>query len=111
MQDYPASDFRVRIDPTYADGLLLMDSSIQWNDDFGGDWFINAMVGIGTMLGLSRANDLPGTTLMAFQSGLTFLTATTPNGTFPSTSGPRKQCHVGPLAHLQSADSRTDLPG
>ncbi|MEO8493503.1 MAG: choice-of-anchor L domain-containing protein, partial [Planctomycetota bacterium] len=83
--DYPSNDFRVRIDPTYANGLLLMDSANQWNDQFGGDWFINAMIGIGSMLGLNRANDLPGSTLLAFQNSLSFLATPLPNGVFPST--------------------------
>ncbi len=83
--DYTTNDFRVRIDPTYANGLLLMDSSNQWNDEFGGDWFINSMIGIGSMLGLNRANDLPGSTLLAFQDSLSFLDTVLPNGTFPST--------------------------
>jgi hypothetical protein len=63
--DFAANDFRVRIDPRFADGLLVMDNSIQWNEDFGENWFINSMVGIGAMLGLDLANDLPTSNIMS----------------------------------------------
>jgi len=63
--DFAANDFRVRIDPRFADSLLVMDSAVQWNEDFGQDWFLNTMVGIGAMLGLDLANDLPTSNLMA----------------------------------------------
>ena len=63
--DFPTNNFRVRIDPNFGDALLVMDSTVQWNDDYGEDWFLNSMVGIGSMLGLELANDLPVTNLMA----------------------------------------------
>ncbi|MFV1964695.1 MAG: S8 family serine peptidase, partial [Pirellulaceae bacterium] len=63
--EFTTNDFRVRTDPQFANGMLVMDSAVQWNEDFGGDWFLNAMTGIGSMLGLGLANDLPRSTLMA----------------------------------------------
>ena len=61
-------DFIVRVDPTYTNGMIILDSARQWNSDFGADWFQRVMVGLGAMLGLQRANDLPVTNLMAFDS-------------------------------------------
>ncbi|MCH5377264.1 MAG: hypothetical protein JJ992_25150, partial [Planctomycetes bacterium] len=60
--------FIVRVDPTYANGMVVMDNGRQWNSDYGQAWFQRAMVGLGAMLGLQRANDLPVTNLMAFDS-------------------------------------------
>jgi hypothetical protein len=60
--------FIVRVDPAYANGMIVLDSAVQWNSDYGGDWFQRVMVGLGAMLGLQRANDLPVTNLMAFDS-------------------------------------------
>lgn len=61
-------DFIVRVDPAYANGMIILDSARQWNSDYGADWFQRVMVGLGAMLGLQRANDLPVTNLMAFDS-------------------------------------------
>ncbi|MCU0978826.1 MAG: hypothetical protein MUF25_06625, partial [Pirellulaceae bacterium] len=61
-------DFIVRVDPTYTNGMIILDSARQWNSDFGADWFQRVMVGLGAMLGLQRANDVPVTNLMAFDS-------------------------------------------
>ncbi len=66
-------DFIVRIDPAYANGMIILDSARQWNSDYGADWFQRVMVGLGAMLGLQRANDLPVTNLMAFDSSEPFV--------------------------------------
>jgi len=108
--DYPSNDFRVRVDPTYANGLLLLDSSNQWNDQFGGDWFINTMIGIGSMLGLNRANDLPGSTLMAFQSSFSFLSTALPNGTFPTTINSPQTPRGLSVQNLQFPTSNLPIP-
>ena len=106
--DYSTNDFRVRVDPTYSDGLLVMNGTLQWNDDFGGDWFINSMIGIGSMLGLNRANDLPGSTLLAFQSGFSFLNDTVQDATFPSLSNPTRghsvTNNVWPISNLPTPE-------
>lgn len=68
--------FIVRVDPAYANGMIILDSAVQWNSDYGGDWFQRVMVGLGAMLGLQRANDLPVTNLMAFDSTDPFASAT-----------------------------------
>ncbi len=64
--------FIVRVDPTYANGMVIMDSQRRWNEDYGGDWFTRAMVGIGFTLGLGRANDLPPSNLMSFDNVETY---------------------------------------
>jgi hypothetical protein len=82
--DFPSNNFRVRVDPNFGNGLLVMDSTIQWNDDYGEDWFLNTMVGIGSMLGLELANDLPVTNLMArYTSSFRFLNVPDPEPYFP----------------------------
>ncbi len=60
--------FIVRIDPTYQNSLLILDNAFQWNNDFNADWYEATMTGIGFMLGLERATDLPPSTLMAYAS-------------------------------------------
>jgi len=62
--------FIARVDPDFQQSLLILDNSFQWNDLFNGDWYRTAMIGIGFMLGLERATDLPTSTLMAFASEL-----------------------------------------
>lgn len=64
--------FIARVDAEYQDSLLILDNALQWNDEFGGDWYQTAMVGIGFLLGLERATDLPSSTLMAFGSDFTY---------------------------------------
>ncbi len=79
----PDMNFMVRVDPTYQDSLLILDNAHQWNDSFGGDWFRTTMIGIGFMLGLERATDLPDSTLMAFASDFAYPGATAPEPIFP----------------------------
>ncbi|MCA9222704.1 MAG: hypothetical protein KDA71_20410, partial [Planctomycetales bacterium] len=64
--EFDSAGFRVRIDPRFGNSMLVMDASRTWNDEYGGDisnvganssWFINAMRGIGAMLGLDKASD------------------------------------------------------
>ena len=83
--NFPSNSFRVRIDPAYANGLIVMDNTQQWSNDFGGDWFVNTMVGIGSMLGLDLANDLPASTLMArfTAPALPYLNQPDPEPIFP----------------------------
>ena len=81
-------DFRVRIDPRLGDSMLIMDllkqSSGHWNDELNEDWFRNVMTGIGLMLGLDLANDLPRSSLMAFNSPVSqFPNAPTPELIYP----------------------------
>ncbi len=75
--------FIVRVDPEYQDSLLILDNANQWSDLFGGDWYQTAMIGIGFMLGLERASDLPDSTLMAFASDFSFPGSTVPEPIFP----------------------------
>ena len=68
----PNAGFIVKVDPLFQESLLILDSSRVWDSTFAADWFRTAMIGIGTMLGLGRATDLPPSTLMAFASDFTF---------------------------------------
>jgi hypothetical protein len=61
--------FRLRWDPTFENGMLILSNLRQWNDEFGANLFREVMIGMGYMLGLARANDLPGSNLMAYQTG------------------------------------------
>lgn len=81
----PLSDlnFIAKVDPAYQDSMLILDNAQQWNDNYGGDWMKTAMTGIGFMLGLDRATDLPASNLMAFGSDVTFPGATASEPIFP----------------------------
>ena len=82
--DFPTNNFRVQVDPDFGDASLVMDSTVQWSDDYGEDWFVNSMVGIGSMLGLELANDLPVTNLMArFTTSFRFPNVPDPEPYFP----------------------------
>jgi hypothetical protein len=63
-----ANQYRVRVDPAFANGIVIMSSQQQWSDLFGGNWFRGAMTGLGFMLGLGRVPDLPASNLMSLQS-------------------------------------------
>ncbi|MBM4092153.1 MAG: hypothetical protein FJ276_22390, partial [Planctomycetes bacterium] len=76
------ANFIAKVDPAYQDSMLILDNANQWQDSFGGDWFKTALTGIGFMLGLERATDLPSSTLMAFASTHTYPGATAPEPIF-----------------------------
>jgi hypothetical protein len=78
VQSEPTFNYRVRIDSTFNNSLLVMDSARAWNDSYGEDYFRIAMTAIGMLLGLEHAGDLPDSTLLSMNS--TFLNAT-PNST------------------------------
>ncbi|MCL4200996.1 MAG: choice-of-anchor L domain-containing protein [Pirellulaceae bacterium] len=61
--------FRLRWDPTFENSMLILSNLRQWNDEFGANLFREVMIGLGFMLGLARANDLPSSNLMAYQTG------------------------------------------
>ncbi|MFO1062595.1 MAG: hypothetical protein U0892_01805 [Pirellulales bacterium] len=63
-----ALSFGVFVDPTFAGSLLVLDASKQWGDNYGEDYFRTALTGLGMLLGLERAGDLPVGTLMALDS-------------------------------------------
>lgn len=75
--------FMVRVDPTYQDSLLILDNAHQWNDSFGGDWYKTSMIGIGFMLGLERATDLPESTLMAYATDYSYPGSLPPEPIYP----------------------------
>ena len=83
----------MRVDPEFENGMLIIDSSQQWDDEFASDWFDRAMIGIGLLLGLQRSNDQPVSNLMSFdttepfQGSLTNFLGNTP----PRAGLPRKR--------------------
>ncbi|MGE3778472.1 MAG: hypothetical protein AB7F89_14900, partial [Pirellulaceae bacterium] len=93
--NFASNNFRVRVDPSFATSLLLMDSTISWNSEYGdpasqvsgqtaNNWFLNAMVGVGSLLGLELANDLPISNLMArFTAAFRYANAPDPEPVFP----------------------------
>lgn len=73
IQQEAARNFGARIDPTFQSGLLVLDASRAWNENYGEDYYRHVMTGIGMMLGLTHAGDLPASTLLALNA--TFLNA------------------------------------
>ncbi len=69
----------VQIDPTFNSSKLILDTSRQWGDNYGEDWFRAALTGMGMLLGLERAGDLPSGTLMALDTA--FVNAGNSNNT------------------------------
>ena len=43
---------------------VILDAAETWDDAYGENWFENAMEGVGSVLGLGRANDLPNITIL-----------------------------------------------
>ena len=64
----PNMDFIASVDPEFDNGILILDSARTWNSNGGEDYYQTAMIGIGFLLGLERAGDLPEPTTMAFGS-------------------------------------------
>ncbi len=62
----PDLNFIVKVDPNFSNGMLILDNAHQWDDTLGGEWFRTAMIGLGFMLGLERAEDLPESTVMSY---------------------------------------------
>lgn len=69
----------VRIDPAFERSLLVLDAGRQWGDNYGEDWFRASLTGLGMLLGLERADDLPSGTLMALSAA--FVNAGNSNAT------------------------------
>lgn len=49
-------------------GIVILDSNESWTDDYGGDWFQEAMRQIGQSLGLGQTFDLPGLNILGSAS-------------------------------------------
>ncbi len=58
----------VRIDPQFENSLMILEASRQWGDNYGEDYFRASLTGLGMLLGLERATDLPSGTLMALST-------------------------------------------
>lgn len=63
-----ALNLGVLVDPAFSSSQLILDSSRQWGDNYGEDYFRVALTGIGMLLGLQRATDLPSGTLLALST-------------------------------------------
>ncbi len=59
--------------------VAIMDAAETWNDEFGGDWFIEAMQQIGRVLGLGNAFEMPPITAQAFDGNNSDLNINDPN--------------------------------
>jgi hypothetical protein len=55
-------------DATFNDGLLVLDALYQWQVGYGQDFFRTAFAGVGALLGLGQASDLPASTVMALSN-------------------------------------------
>ncbi len=64
IQDEIASNFGVRIDPTFANSLVILSATNTWNDNYGESYFRAMAAAVGMVLGLEHAGDLPQSTLM-----------------------------------------------
>ncbi|WP_164101631.1 tandem-95 repeat protein [Candidatus Laterigemmans baculatus] len=64
----PSLATAVRVDPTFADSLMVLSSQQQWADAYGENFFRTVMTGVGTLLGLEYTGDLPISTLMALST-------------------------------------------
>ncbi len=58
----------VQIDPAFRASRLILDAQRQWGDNYGEDWSRAALTGMGMLLGLERAGDLPSGTLMSLST-------------------------------------------
>ena len=67
--------FATFTDPTFETGMVILDIAEQWDDAFGDNsnptelsWFRTAMAGIGHLIGLGNATDLPAPTILSNNS-------------------------------------------
>ena len=56
----------LRVDPNFVESAMVFDSSVEFGTDYGEDFTRKAVAGIGLMLGLNEAPDLPAPTIMSF---------------------------------------------
>lgn len=57
-------DMAAVIDPSFNQSQLVLDSQRAWRDEYGEDFLRTATAGIGVLLGLEEAVELPASTLM-----------------------------------------------
>ncbi|MFO0940772.1 MAG: pre-peptidase C-terminal domain-containing protein [Pirellulales bacterium] len=63
-----AFNMGVRVDPQFNTSMVVLDTTRQWSDNYGEDWFRAALTGIGFALGLEKAGDEPIGQLMALST-------------------------------------------
>ena len=56
--------FGVRIDPTFAQPMIILSASNTWDDNYGESYFRSFAAAVGMVLGLQHAGDLPQSSLM-----------------------------------------------
>lgn len=71
-QRFNTTDYTVRIDPTFDESLLVFGINTDFDTAFGESFFRVAMSGIGFLLGLEQAGDLPPQTLMSLNRQFLF---------------------------------------
>ena len=94
-------DFIARVDPEFKDSMLIFDAAAQLGDFFGGEFFEVAMIGIGFLLGMQRAGDLPEGNVMSFDSVLTHPGAVAAEPVYP---GAGDEIHVQHIFRPDSND-------
>ena len=65
-------EYEARIDPTFADSLLVFGINTDFETAYGESFLRVAMSGIGFLLGLEEASDLPSQTLMSLNRTFLF---------------------------------------
>ena len=68
LQIQTEGNFGVRIDPTFANSLVVLSATNTWNDNYGESYFRAMASALGMVLGLEHAGDLPQSTLMRLDS-------------------------------------------
>ncbi len=98
--------FATFIDPTFEEGMVILDVAEQWDDSFGdntnalGDsWFRYVMAGIGHVIGLGNADNLPAPTIQSTNPPVDFPGSPAPEIVFP---GPHDIAHI---QHIHRPDS------
>lgn len=64
IQSEFARNFGVRIDPSFQRPLVILSATNSWDDNYGESYFRTLAAGVGMVLGLEHAGDLPASTLM-----------------------------------------------
>ncbi len=64
IQTEAARGFGVRIDPSFANSLVILSATNVWDNNYGENYFRAMSAAIGEVLGLQHAGDLPESTLM-----------------------------------------------
>lgn len=86
IRNVPVLDADVRVDPTFENPAIVFSNQVQFDLNYGEDFFRKAMASIGLILGLDESADVTEQTLMALDPD--FLNATINPGTFVAPTDP-----------------------